>query len=208
MTIPLSQEYERQAKELEESPVPWILKITRFVAWVVYAVVLVEVALLITAFFLRLFGANPDAGFTQWVYRSVARAMEPFSGIFPSQELSGESVLEFSLLFAAIVYLVLAFVVDAVLRWLGRQLHDRERQVAELRASSRDAALKEYEAEQQRAAQEQVAEHTAAAVQAATTQQQPVTGVPPADQQQPVTEAPPVSPPPGQPPTAGPDGTT
>lgn len=192
-TVPLSEEYERQAKELEESPAPFILKITRFVAWVVYAVVLVEVALLITAFLLRLFGANPDAGFTEWTYRSVDRAMEPFSGIFPTQELSGDSVLDFSLLFAAVIYLILAFLIDAVLRWLGRQLHDRERRVAELRAASRNAETREYEAAQQAAAQERAARHTAAAVQAATTEQQPATGTPPA------TDAPPGQPPPPRP---------
>lgn len=208
MTVSPSQEYERQARELEESSVPVILKITRFVAWVVYAVVLVEVALLITAFFLRLFGANPDSGFTEWVYRSVQRAMEPFSGMFPTQELGGESVLDFSLLFAAVVYLVLAFLVDAALRWLGRQLHDRDRQVAELRAASRDAALKEYEAEQQRAAQEQVAKHTAAAVQAATTQQQQVTQAPTTSRQPTVTEAPPATPPSAQAPASDREGTT
>jgi hypothetical protein len=148
---PLSITYERQAEAEERSALPWILRITRFLAWIVYAVVLVEAALLATAFFLRLAGANPASGFASWVYRSADRSMAPFRGIFPTHELSGASVLDLSLLFAAVVYVVIGLVIDAGLRWLGRQLSDRERRVAQLRAAARDAATREYELAQRHA---------------------------------------------------------
>lgn len=135
--LPLSEQYELQAKQEEESPLPFILKLTRFVTWVVYAVIVVEVVLLTTAFFLRLAGANPDAPFAAWIYRSADRAMDPFRGIFPTRELTNESVLDLSLLFAIVVYLVLAFLVDAMLKWLSRHLHQRERHIAELRAAGK-----------------------------------------------------------------------
>jgi uncharacterized protein YggT (Ycf19 family) len=141
----LSVHYERQAQAEERSAVPFILRVTRLVTWIVYAVVLAKAALLATAFLLRLAGANPDASFASWVYRSADRSMDPFRGIFPTRELSGTSVLDMSLLFAAAVYLVLGLLVDATLRWLGRQLSDRERRVAGLRAAARDAAAREYE---------------------------------------------------------------
>lgn len=188
MDIPLSEQYERQAKEEEESPVPFILKLTRFVTWVVYAVIIAQVALLVTAFFLRLAGANPDAPFAAWIYRSADRSMDPFRGIFPTRELTGESVLDLSLLFAVVIYLILAFLVDALLRWLGRKLDIRERRIADLRSAARDAEIKEYEATQQLAAQERAAQQAAAAVAAATA----------ATAEQPTSPRPPTSPPSGQ----------
>ena len=200
-----SEEYERQARAEEASPTPFILKATRFVAWVVYAVVVVKVCLLLTAFFLRLAGANPEAGFAAWIYRSADRSMDPFRGIFPSEELSGDSVLDLSLLFAAVVYMVIALLVDVLLRWLARQLSERERRIARLRAASHDAALREYAADQQFAAHQAWVRQQAAAAQLVTTTPQPATPAPepatPAPQaatpaSQPATPAPPPSPPP------------
>lgn len=188
-TVPLSEEYERQARAEEESPVPFILKLIRVVTWVLYVVVLFNVIMLAMAFFLRLAAANPDAGFAAWVYRSADRSMDPFRGLFPTRELTNESVLDLSLLFAAVVYLVVAFLLDALLRWIGRQVHGRERRITELRVAARNAAANEYNAAQQLAAQERAAQQTAAAVAAAT-------------QQQPAIEPPAGSTPPPEPPAA------
>jgi hypothetical protein len=38
------------------------------------------------------------------VYRNVERIMEPFRGMFPTHALNDRSVVDFSLLFAMIVY--------------------------------------------------------------------------------------------------------
>ncbi len=78
--------------------------ISKALLWVVYVWVVLNLVLLFLAFVLRLFGANPEAGFTQWVYRSVTRSMAPFRGIFEPIALSDQSVLDTSLLFAMIVY--------------------------------------------------------------------------------------------------------
>jgi hypothetical protein len=45
----------------------------------VYAFVLIALVSLLLGFFLLLFGANPDAPFTDWVYRGLAR-VTPGSG--------------------------------------------------------------------------------------------------------------------------------
>ena len=155
---PLSVQYERQAQVEEHSAMPFILKATRLVTWIVYAVVLTKAALLATAFVLRLAGANPDAEFASWIYRSADRSMDPFRGIFPTRELTGASVLDMSLLFAAAVYLVLGVLIDAGLRWLSRQLSDRERRVADLRAAAREAAFREYATAQERVSRQSAAE--------------------------------------------------
>ena len=66
------EEYEQRAEQAERSPVPTFLKIGRAIVWIVYAIVLSDSDQLLTlAFFLRLAGANPEAGFVEWVYRSA-----------------------------------------------------------------------------------------------------------------------------------------
>src|ERR1700750_1462901 len=111
-------DYERRAEEAEASTLPTFLKIGRGVVWAIYALALATVILLVTAFLLRLFGASTDAAFTEWIYRSAESAMRPFRGIFPTQQLNGNSVFDPSLLFGAICYTVAALLADGVHHWL------------------------------------------------------------------------------------------
>lgn len=53
---------------------------------------------------LRLFGANPDVPFVQWVYESSSVLLQPFRGIFPTETISDNFVIDFSALFAMVVY--------------------------------------------------------------------------------------------------------
>lgn len=53
---------------------------------------------------LRLFGANPDVPFVQWVYSSTDTLMQPFRGIFPTEVIARDYVIDFSALFALVVY--------------------------------------------------------------------------------------------------------
>jgi len=160
---------EQRAEEAEQSPFPVFLRIGRVVVWILWAVVLVTAILLLLAFFLRLGGANPDAGFVQWVERSVDTAMSPFRGIFPDRELSGDSVLDMSLLFAALVYFVVALFVDMALRGITHRLHRQEREALRLRAEAdqlaRQAAVERHAADvavQEAAARERVRQQAAA----------------------------------------------
>jgi uncharacterized protein YggT (Ycf19 family) len=69
-------------------------------------------------FLLRLFAANSNTGFVQWIYDMSDALLAPFRGIFPAQVFEGRYVLEFSTLFAMVVYaviaLVLIWIVEAV----------------------------------------------------------------------------------------------
>jgi uncharacterized protein YggT (Ycf19 family) len=119
-------------------------KISKVLLWLVYAWVVIDIVLLFLAFLLRLFGANPDAGFTEWVYRSVQRAMAPFRGIFEPIVLSDQSVLDTSLLFAMIVYGFVALLLRLAIDWVNGLLV-RHRRRLELEA-------REAEVERQQAA--------------------------------------------------------
>lgn len=98
------------------------LRVAKVLTWLVYAYFLVAVILLVLEFFLLLFNANPTAGFAEWVYRSGDRVMEPFRGIFPTKQAGNGSVLDFAVLFAIIVYGVLALAFHSLVQWLDYRI--------------------------------------------------------------------------------------
>jgi len=84
---------------------------------------LIALVILVLGFFLLLFGANPEAAFAEWVYRSLDRVMAPFRGIFEPIELNGNSVLDTSVLFAMIVYGIAGMFLSAAVDWLSERLY-------------------------------------------------------------------------------------
>ena len=105
----------------------------RALVWLVYAYVLVTEVVLVLGFLLLLFGANPDASFVAWAYRSLDRAMEPFRGMFTPIHLnlsaSAEvgAVLDTSVLFAMVVYAFLGLAVHALMEWLSELIRREDR---------------------------------------------------------------------------------
>ena len=102
--------------------------IARLVTYLVYAVVVVTEVILLLGFVLLLFGASPSASFVEWSYRNLERAMAPFRGMFTPIELGTtqqdvEAVLDVSILFAMIVYGLLALGLRALIDWLTGRLH-------------------------------------------------------------------------------------
>jgi hypothetical protein len=73
-------------------------------------------ALIAIRLVLRALGANPQAGFAQFVYGLSAPLVAPFAGLFGNPQYSG-SVLEVHSIVALIVYALLAWLVVR-LAWL------------------------------------------------------------------------------------------
>ena len=121
-----------------------MLGIARALLWLVWLWVVLDVVMLFLAFLLRLFGANPNAGFTEWVYRSVQRAMAPFRGIFEPIPLTDQSVLDTSLLFAMIVYGIVALFLHAGVDWLSRWMARRKHELAVEEARAMAAIPSKY----------------------------------------------------------------
>ncbi len=101
--------------------------VVRAIGYLVYFYLVAVEIILVLGFFLLLFGADPSADFTQWVYRNLDRVMEPFRGIFTPIQVgttSGnvESIFETSVLFAMIVYGILAMAMSTLTGWLGSRL--------------------------------------------------------------------------------------
>jgi uncharacterized protein YggT (Ycf19 family) len=93
--------------------------LARALTYLVYAFVLVALVLLLLAFFMLLFGANPNAPFAEFVNRSLVRVMAPFRGLFEPVKLDGRSVLDVSVLFAMIVYGIVALFLRRLIDWLS-----------------------------------------------------------------------------------------
>jgi uncharacterized protein YggT (Ycf19 family) len=100
-----------------------LVRAARALTYLVYAFTLIALVILTLGFFLLLFGANPEAGFAEWVYRSLDRVMAPFRGIFESIDLSGNSVLDTSVLFAMIVYGIAGLFLSAAVDWLSERVY-------------------------------------------------------------------------------------
>lgn len=113
------------------------LWVARLASYLVYFYLIVVEIILFLGFFLLLFGANADAGFADWVYRNLDRAMAPFRGIFTPINLGEvtpeiDSVFDTSILFAMIIYGIVALLLHSLITWLSYRLRRLEDQEAAL----------------------------------------------------------------------------
>ncbi len=122
---------------MERNTKRWILWIARFFVLVIYVVLLAYAVIVGIAFVLKLLGANPDADFADWIYDAAGSIIEPFRGIFPTRQLTDRSTFDASLLFALIVYLVLAVLLHGIIDWCARKIAgiDRAEEREQLRAA-------------------------------------------------------------------------
>lgn len=133
-----------------------ILLVLRAVTYLIYAYLIFVQIILGLGFILLLLGANPTSGFVEWWYRNLDRVMEPFRGIFTPIELGATqgnevaSIFETSVLFAMIIYAIVAIAVSAFANWLGKRMHRldlEDRTYHERMAYERQAYLDRLSAE-------------------------------------------------------------
>jgi uncharacterized protein YggT (Ycf19 family) len=99
-----------------------VTRVARAMTYLAYAFVIVALVLLLLGLFLELFGANPHAAFAEWLYRSLRRVMAPFRGLFEPLALDGRSVLDGSILFAMLVYGIVALALQSLIGWLTARI--------------------------------------------------------------------------------------
>ncbi len=161
--------------EVEEHKVQrFALWIAKGVTWLLLAYLVIVQIILFLGFLLHLFGANPSSSFVQWAYRNLESAMRPFRGIFQPIELgtAGNDVpatLETSIIFAMVVYGILALVVSAAVNWLSDRINRLDAQEQRERAwAMRERELQALSDRAAIARAEQAAATGAAAAAAAT----------------------------------------
>ena len=82
------------------------------VVWFITGVIAV---LLASRFFLLLFGANPRAGFTRFVYGFAAPLMAPFEAVFGRTRIQG-ATFDVNTLLAIAVYVLIGWGITALIR--------------------------------------------------------------------------------------------
>lgn len=87
---------------------------------IIYAIGGIIEAFVGLRFLLRLLGANPSAGFVQWIYDWSTPLVAPFAGIFGQQAtITGEgvvttSVFDWSAMIAFIIYGIVIYILVRV----------------------------------------------------------------------------------------------
>lgn len=67
---------------------------------------------------LRFLAANPNASFVNWVYGSSDVLLQPFRGIFPTTVIARNHVIDFSAIFAMVVYGLIALLFAALVGYV------------------------------------------------------------------------------------------
>jgi uncharacterized protein YggT (Ycf19 family) len=75
---------------------------------------------------LKLFGANAGAPFVGWLYETSQPLLNPFVGMFPSPVLDGNFVIEFSALFALIIYTLVGYFLTQLIIMLDAAIRKRQ----------------------------------------------------------------------------------
>ena len=91
----------------------------QFIAGLVSFVATLVEGLLALRILLKLFGASTGAPFVAWVYETTQPLLNPFSGMFPTPQISGGFVLEFSSIFALMVYAFIGYVIGQALETMA-----------------------------------------------------------------------------------------
>ncbi len=86
---------------------------------IAYAIVSIIIVILVFRFMLLLLGANPEAGFVEFVYAISAPLIAPFEAVFPSTQMD-RAYFEWNSLLAIAVYAVIAWGVSSLLIWALR----------------------------------------------------------------------------------------
>jgi hypothetical protein len=89
---------------------PWESILTNFI-WFVIGLIL---ALLAFRFVLALFGANPDAGFTQLIFMLSAPFVAPFEAVFGVHRIEG-ATFDWNILLAMLVWALIGWAVTALI---------------------------------------------------------------------------------------------
>lgn len=90
------------------------------VAQVVYVLFGILEGVIAIRILLKLFGANPDAGFSSFVYGLTGPFVAPFLAVFPTP-VTHNSVFEFSSLLALVIYALVGWGIVRLIQVFGQR---------------------------------------------------------------------------------------
>mgnify|MGYP000849619189 FL=1 len=107
-------------------------KAARILTYLIYAYTLVAVTFLSLGFVMLLFGANPNAPFSKFIYNVAIEFMAPFRGIFPTHQVSETGYFSASALFAIIIYFIIAMALHALITYITSKIIKHETELEEM----------------------------------------------------------------------------
>lgn len=102
-----------------------MLKSTVFIHYLINIIIGIAQFFLGLRVVLKLFGASSAAPFVQWVYNTSQPLLYPFEGIFPTTTLDGRFIIEFSALFAFIIYTLVGYFLSQLILMIERGMTRR-----------------------------------------------------------------------------------
>ncbi len=93
--------------------------ISRFLVKLIGLVTDIVVTILALRIILKLLGASTGAQFVVWVYDTTKPLLAPFQGMFPSPEIAPRLTIEFSAVFAVVIYSFIGYILADVVRTLS-----------------------------------------------------------------------------------------
>jgi len=108
--------------------IPMYLNVSKIMAYIMYAWVMIGVITLGLRVFLLALSANSEAPFVRFIYNTSADYLVPFRGIFPAKEFGQTGYLDVAALFAVIIYLFIGWGFSALIAYLRAKVDKIETQ--------------------------------------------------------------------------------
>lgn len=119
----------------QEVEVPSYLKVSKVLAWVMYAWAFMGIVFLSLRVFLLAFSANAATPFVEFVYRTSGDYLQPFRGIFPAKPVGETGYIDVAAIFAIIMYLLFAWGFSALVSYVQSKI-DAHKQNAKVTTSA------------------------------------------------------------------------
>jgi len=104
--------------------IPAYLRVSRILAYIMYAWVLFGIAVITLRVFLLAFSANLSAPFAQFIYKTSNDYLQPFRGIFPPKPIGETGYLDIAALFAIIIYLFVAWFFSSIVAHVQNKIDE------------------------------------------------------------------------------------
>ncbi len=106
----------------QEIKIPSYLKISKIIAYIMYAWVFFGGIVLALRVFLLAFSANTSTPFVDFIYRTSSDYLEPFRGIFPSKSIGETGYLDIASIFAIIIYLLIGWGFSTLIHYVQTKI--------------------------------------------------------------------------------------
>lgn len=117
--------------------IPGYLRISKVIAYILYAWTLIGVISLVLRVFLLAASANASTPFVKFIYNTSADYLQPFRGIFPPKAVGETGYLDVAALFAIIVYLFVMWGFSELISYIQNKI-DTSKKTQEKAIESRN----------------------------------------------------------------------